>query len=491
MTAVGAHIKTAADSSSVTVPGELPPLQPTPEPACRVNFAISLLTYWMRPRRVGPHLAMGGFAAAVAAGLLSLAVSAAIVCMISAWGPGGLAVGAEGLRKTVAWHVLVLAESSIGSNWGWLQVLFIFAIPLEILIICAGFGLLLFPWAADGDTLSSAMKRSVKIALWSLTLLIPLSVAWTLVHRLLSGIAATGMSTPGDSLIEGILYNTMARAPNGWAANALNDEGKLICYGLLPVFCVIAYLRLYFSGAARYVGPARGPGFVPRSPLCRACGYSLVGLPWGSKCPECGQLIELSLKGAELSELALGRTTDLHGYLRLQWFALRKPDFLESVSVRQGWSAARRYWWLTCISFSVLLALLALLAMLSMGQLFPRAKDIGLVGVVVFLPVVVHIAATFSTCLWAKLRYGIADPRVSLVLTCYAAPIFWPWVIILCLAYDSLAFVHPAEIVFQRGSFELNMAMLLSIILGSSLLATFVVWRRRIDRALAAARFSN
>src|SRR5207237_8950876 len=56
-------------------------------------------------------------------------------------------------------------------------------------------------------------------------------------------------------------------------------------------------LRIMLTGASRYAGPADGPAFRSREPLCEKCGYVIVGLPLPSHCPECGMTVANCLPG--------------------------------------------------------------------------------------------------------------------------------------------------------------------------------------------------
>ena len=53
----------------------LPPTAPAPAPAKRVNFFRAFFLFWLFPKRLGPHLAVGPFWRAFAAHLLSLIIA--------------------------------------------------------------------------------------------------------------------------------------------------------------------------------------------------------------------------------------------------------------------------------------------------------------------------------------------------------------------------------------------------------------------------------
>ena len=116
------------------------------------------------------------------------------------------------------------------------------------------------------------------------------------------------------------------------------------------------------------MGPADGPAFAPREPRCDACGYTLIKLPLGSNCPECGLANRDSLPGGrrrptvwQQHEL---RPRGFGELIRMQWVILRDPGFFLRLPVHSGLPAARHFWWGTYLLMAVTLMFVARLVSL-------------------------------------------------------------------------------------------------------------------------------
>ncbi len=468
-------------------------MQSPAAPARHINFVIAYLGYWLFPGRLGPHLGKGTFFSAIVAAIMGLATSTVIVCTLPLWSRSDWYESILTLRETAAGLVLNLSIASSTSNWSWPTVAGILAIPLEILIAFVILGVLLSPWAADGDSLKSAMGRSVKIALWSVTVLPVFGLSWAACWWVLSNFPLTGMEPPSDSF-PFALYGSRSNGASDFTLG-LSDTGKLLCNGFLPVLFVLIYLYLYFKGAARYAGPSIGPGFEVREPRCRSCGYVLFGLKVTSRCAECGKLVSDSYRQVEASlppwNPELHAVSFMREFFQMQCRCMSDAGLLAEIPVNGHWAVARRFWWTTCVCFGACLALMYATANYAMGRTIPEVKDVHLLGAAILTPIVVHVGAIFVACLWARVRHGIRDPRISVICVCYAAPMFWTWVLLLAISIDVLSFVHPSTVLVSDYFYELNLQEMVIGVLIVGLATTFLIWRRRVDLALASARFAS
>ena len=103
---------------------------------------------------------------------------------------------------------------------------------------------------------------------------------------------------------------------------------------------------LIWRASRRYVGPADGPGWEPRPPLCEECGYIITGLHAGGVCPECnfpvaGSLPDLRQRTA--FSLATTWRRRFSGFWRTFAEALIRPRFFRHLAVHDEHSIARCY----------------------------------------------------------------------------------------------------------------------------------------------------
>ncbi|MBN2560579.1 MAG: hypothetical protein JXQ75_06585 [Phycisphaerae bacterium] len=459
----------------------LPPTAPAPEMPRKVGFLKALLLFWILPKRYGPYLAAGSFRRAFAAHSLSL-IASLIVALAASWGPIGAtfhSFRSGEIRVQLATWILDLAEQSTRTRWSWLSAVVVTGcVPLaELLLVVLGTAVM--PFAAGGDHAFSVWKRSVKNAYWSTTILLPASLLAAAAMRL--GFHAGVF----DSRL--VLSDDVALAIASSACTA-------------AALFIVLLLRALLVGAHRYVGPPDGPAFAPREPRCDDCGYLIVGLPLASRCPECGLLVEDSLPGGRRKPTAWQqdqfRPRGFAELLRLQWAVLRGNRVFRRIPVQRDIAAARHFWWGTWIV--VILCLLALLR--ATATLFPDDADLRLAmgPISMFiapLPFALQSVAMFVGCLWAQLRYGIRDYRVSAIVCYYASPLMWPFMLVafisMVLASGSFLQGLTRYRVGPLAGLSLNGAEFVVLVALAVGLVALVFWWLRLLNALRAARYAN
>jgi hypothetical protein len=388
----------------------LPPTAPPPAIAERINFFRAFSCFWLFPKRLGPHLAVGSLRRAVLAhGLaLILATGIALAGPLHYWVieilPGlGLSLTLHTVRVELAETVLQLAAESTSPKWSWVPVLVALgAIPLfEIVLLMVA--TVAMPWCAGGDRASSVWKRSVKNVYWTTTFGVPVAL-----------VVVAGQQV---DLHQWEPFDTL-----------------LALLGLTAIFLgVVLAARMLITGAHRYVGEPDGPAFAPRQPTCDDCGYAIVHLPLENRCPECGLPIRESLPGGRRQPTVWQerefRAKGFQELLRLQWVVVRDPSFFRRIPVHSGMASARHFWWGTFLVMSfVILALVELTSLITWNtRPNPGAMNwLGLGFLYVLLLLLLHAVGMLPVCLWAQLGCGIRDYRVSAIVCYYSTPLLWP-----------------------------------------------------------------
>ena len=325
------------------------------------------------------------------------------------------------------------------------------------------------PWCAGGDRAGSVFKRSLKNVYWSTTFLVPATVFYTAWGWIRNEI--------GDRVLEANLAI--------WAV-----------YVLAAGVPVLLLLRIWLTGASRYVGEPDGPAFGPREPACDPCGYLIVGLPLDANCPECGTPVRESLPGGRRRpgdwhrhELRPRGFTEL---LRMQWHVLRGSDLFARLPVHEGFAAARHFWWGTYL-LMVLVGLAA--ARLGLTMIGPYADTYlftPLALLALAAPLILQSATMFIACLWAQYRYDIRDYRSSAIVCYYASPLLWP-VMILPVAATATIFAFPAQWWRNLGQdvIGVDLLMLAGLAIPIVVAAPLLFWWSRLSAALRAVRYAN
>ncbi|MCK4658229.1 MAG: hypothetical protein KAV82_01790 [Phycisphaerae bacterium] len=451
----------------------LPPTAPVPEPAKRVNFFKALFFFWLFPKQLGPHLAVGSLWRALLAHVLALFLATGIV--------GIQTLHEWVLRESFTLHmvrvgladaVLEQAAMSASVSWNWVPALGAFAaVPLlEIALLLLA--TVSMPWCAGGDRASSVWKRSVKNVYWSTTFVVPVAVVVVFLKYL-----------------------------------DLNPRGRfeiILLLGFLGMFSllVMSAVRMLVSGAHRYVGEPDGPAFAPREPTCDQCGYAIVHLPMENRCPECGLPVRESLPGGRRSptrwqehEFRLKGFAEL---LRLQLVIVRQPDFFQRIPVHAGMASARHFWWGTFLV--MMFVILAVPVFVSVVALMAEGGDASGIHALIAIPCVLLLCVMqalimFPVCLWAQLGCGLRDYRVSAIVCYYATPLMWP------LIFVVLTTVIVFYVGGQQGSFLFDLdgpsdtqlwfwGVIVAVCVASIVLA-LMFWLRRLVGAIHAVRYAN
>lgn len=472
----------ATQSSPSFAPDQVAPLLPAtalaPEPARHVNFLFALLAYWLVPKRIGPHLAVATWKRAWAAHFIALFLAVVLPILIVAGFEWLHGFGLHELRKAAALGVVSIASVLASVPAGYLAFVVFGPIPaLQIVLILLA--ILLMPWCAGGDSAWSVFKRCLKNVYWSTTYwpLIAVAVAWCIAE-----------GNRENSWLKGYRDLTLI-------AIALFLTGT-------PVFL---WIRALLVGAGRYVGPAVGPAFKPREPLCDKCGYCITGLGLAANCPECGEPVRESLPGGRRKPTLWQQYSfQPRGILeaaRLQWTILRDRSFFERLPVHEGHAAARHFWWAT-------LLFLLVAVMLVCWVIFPiilRAAgrsgfDIvgarSLAAVVGLLaPFALQVLFSFAACLWAQVRLGIRDHRVSATVCYYASPLMWPTVAVLVaggiLPYLIPGRTFPGRPLWVLLGLEIYPGTLIVLGYLGVLGAALGLWWLRLLRALRSVQHAN
>ena len=139
----------------------LPATASTPEAARRINFFVALLTYWLVPKRIGPHLAVGTWKRAWAAHVIAVLLAAILPVLIVTGARWFTPAGLHELRVEAAQVVIATASGAVSiSFWGIVLIPVGVVFGAELLLVLLA--ILLMPWCAGGDSAGSVFKRSLK-----------------------------------------------------------------------------------------------------------------------------------------------------------------------------------------------------------------------------------------------------------------------------------------------------------------------------------------
>jgi len=353
-----------------------------------------------------------------------------------------------------------------------LAVLVVAAWPLSQLALLA-LAICIMPWVAAGDSIASVWRRSLRLTYWATTILVPASAAAIL--------ARCGLGDFVPKLRDG-------------------DMVTVIALSLTAAVLVAMFVRMLFFGGHAYVGAPDGPAFSPREPRCEDCGYLLLGLPLDTRCPECGTPVADSLPAGRRKPLDWHRNArkprGLADLLRLHVFILHDGRFFRFVPIHDQLRIARYFWWM---SFGLMCGITLAVAQV-VSRLFPayglfrsniNASALG----ILLLMFALHNLMMLPACLWAQLRHGIRDYRVSATVCCYGVPLWWPFILAAMTAAilannpvrKWLVDFASVDLVVIRLDGPEFAGLLVLVLIAASLL---FVWLR-ICQALRTVRFAN
>ena len=442
--------------------------------------------FWLMPKRFGPHFAAASWTAAVVAHIVWAIYGAAALCMTLVLGPAytlasyllGRVPEQQGqslfpvptlgeiLRAPLALLAGMVAEVRLTGPGGTMQLTQIVSLVLlaELgLVLLAG---LLMPFIAAGERTRRLLGRTLKLVLWASTSLVVLAVA---------------------------IQVLLVRNPN-----ALSDWpiGVMITlYGAWVIWLVI-------RGGSRYAGPAEGPAWERKSPLCAGCGYGLTALSCDSACPECGQMVAESLpESRRPSPFAAATSTigRLVSFPRTCWRALWGSGFYDQLQTRDGFPAARRFAiWTSAVTSILLLGLLG--------------GGFGLYSRIVGLPSGWNwrdLPAIFAASIWLALGLMGLIGLAALAVSRFGwrpmhqrsmAAFYWS-VWLLPLAASAMAAAAAIAILLERPFFSYfvnvpqlgRMDLYVALVSMLAIVPVAMLWRAlvHLGRAVKAVRYAN
>jgi len=438
-----------------------------------------MLISWLRPKRYRPDLVDGSFWRAFVAHLLSIILAGILVALAYLWDELGRTVDLAEIHRGLATMTLEAAQetaqptvSIAGASWNQSDILLIIggtpvAFELALLLL----GGLLMPYAACGDGASSAWKRSVKNVYWSTTALVPAVVACA-------------------TLLLAARWNTLASVSGFIPCEPRGTMGWI----LVPVAAILmlAVTALFFRalvvGAHRQGRQVAEPAVSAQTARCEDCGYLLRGLSTETKCPECGLAVGESLEGGRRKTNAWQqRERESRGFVELiymQWAVLHGSAVFREIPVQRGIGAARHFWWGTWILMVVCLLAILRGAAAYTDQYAELRLAMSPISVgVILLPISLQFGMTLVACLWAHMRYGIRDHRISTLVCYYASPLMWPVMLVIVAA----AIVATESLTPSLGK---SLPTALGIA-GALTAAALAFWWMRLLKALRIVRFAN
>jgi|GEM_PF-2369266 len=458
------------------VPEELPPSAETPLAPLPVSFFAALFGYWLLADRWGPHLAAGSRLRALASYLIHFIFIAGCGFIYYLLRRGDEIESLHDLRQTAASLVLTLMMEA---QFGIAEQLAIILAPLNLLLGLFFLSLLVAPWAAQGDTFRSAWARTLKSMLWSM------SVFSLVTALIVVGYWLTATMFDGD-----IRFQNDGDQFNNYSPGLSNDIAPEITGFALA--CLV-FARAAWGGMRRYVGPAVGPGFEPRHPLCHTCAYPIVGLPMTGLCPECQSPVQNSLPRTPLyahNELkqALSVSHPI-SYLRFSRHLVGKPEILKLLPVRNAQFGVR-YWHVTYwLSVLIALGLAAVLALIPMKT--EPMFAVGLFGVILLAMPILQILYVLIGVAIGWVTYRIRDLRLIVGVAGYASGHWWPYYLGVVFLTALLGITPIADFYLRvRGAHvDIRGMAIMGIVLATLIFLPAMVVRLR--GGLRIARHSN
>jgi hypothetical protein len=461
----------------------VPPLSvspgPVPELGLRIGFAKGVFVSWLRPKRYLPHLSSGSFRRAFAAHMFSVVVTVVIVALALLWDRLRCPVEFPEIRFGLAAVTVEAAQDSArlvaeisAEQWGWPKALLVVAcVPVVGELALVLLGTLLMPYAAGGDGALSAWKRSVKNVYWSTAAFMPAALAWALLFLSARWEAHLTVRSYLPCEPKGIL---------GWILT-------LVGAVLMPC-TVVLFLRSLVVGTRRRSGQVADSASSTQLARCDECGYLLRGLSLETKCPECGLPVRDSLEGGRRKTDAWQeRELESRGFvllIHMQWAVLRGSAVFRRIPVQRGIDAARHFWWGTWIFMVVCLLALLRGAAACTDEYAELRLAMGPTSfALILLPLAFQFVMTLAACLWAHMRYGIRNHRISTLVCYYASPLMWP----LMLVILAIAIVSTESLTPSLGDWQLNALG----VAGTLIAASLAFWWLRLLRALRIVRFAS
>lgn len=351
-------------------------------------------------------------------------------------------------------------------------------ISIEATVV--GMALALLPWAAAGEHTRWSFFRCLRWTWWCSSLALPVLIVLNIAALV-------------TTYVHGLHFSYLFRSGDGPIA--------------VPIFTVTTYLCAWwvflvlFRGLLDYAGPAAGPGWEPRDPVCEGCGYRLAFLQPSGICPECAKPAAESLPGGDGGRPghSAGGQYAPGGFVRLTLGLLvRQP--LHTRRPRLEWTEARR--------FAVATLMLMLVPMhLTLPVLLTNyeglADDWGefvlvvmVMGAVFGSELLAFVSGawvlTFFAGWWQDRR---RDARVAATTAMYCTALFWPFVALVVVFFWSV-FALPDIFIpslFGRQPEFLGLTVRELILTGYGLVTLLLVfwWGLRTRAHLRSVRYTN
>ncbi|MBN1341490.1 MAG: hypothetical protein JXQ73_02360 [Phycisphaerae bacterium] len=217
---------------------------------------------------------------------------------------------------------------------------------------------------------------------------------------------------------------------------AFNESGHLSQQAIAEALWLVVPLYVawfawvWICSGLRYAGPAEGPAWESRPPLCNRCGYRLTGLGVRDRCPECGTAVVVSLpafRQPPAFATAASWWGRAEGYWQTFSGGLFRHGFFGQVAIRGGHSYARRFVIWLCVVSGILMVVIFLVTYGLLLTCNPQLED----------------AFTHS----GPTKLHIADPDTMLALL--ATPVVAPVGFILLIGLSSVLAARFRKMPFQ------------------------------------------
>lgn len=303
----------------------------------------SFLTAWVLPATTAKRTQHLPLRRALTAHLVAVALTWALMVILPHWanpyGSGSVSSVLTELRDTVGQYVLDWQRDP----WQSLDSLMRLVIPIEVGLL--GLTLVIMPWGARDESFRGSYVHTLRRVWLQTTHVIPIVLllggvaiglasaerAWWRDHPIPTGrpkLALAPELSPGDSGYENarLEYDVAKRQ---YDRQMLEFEKRWQAWsqtvpwyvGVLPDLMVWGWLlaATWFLGAVlRAVGAPRTVLPVTRSPMCEACGYSLIRMGTDCRCPECGEPVGRSL-GLDARSGVVWEHRSKEGRLKAWW----------------------------------------------------------------------------------------------------------------------------------------------------------------------------